>query len=370
MSSVELPYVKPRKDRHGRIAYWYFIRGSVCLKLPDPALADEFAVEYARLLAETAPSPPTRPVGGRPASAGGKYSRGTFGALVSEFLASSDFSTKSERTRGEYERIALLLQAEHGEKRVAHIKRRHVRQIRDAKADTPGAANNVLRIVKRLLNFAVDDELIMASPAAKMKELPVGEWRAWTDDECVRFEKRWAAGTMQRRAYALALYTGQRKQDQVSRRRVHRRDGGIYVVQSKTGQDLWIPEHRELAAELACGVAGADALLFTPATGERFDPTYYGAWFADAIDKAGLPEDCVLHGLRKTAARKLADLGLSEETIKSITGHVTSRMVAKYVKGANQRRLAAAGIERWENDAGTAPGARTGKQNDVPPENS
>ena len=74
-----------------------------------------------------------------------------------------------------------------------------------------------------------------------------------------------------------------------------------------------------------------------------------GAWFADAIEEAGLPDDCVLHGLRKCAARKLADLGLSEETIKAITGHVTSRMIAKYVKGANQTRLAKEAMARWEN---------------------
>jgi hypothetical protein len=55
-------------------------------------------------------------------------------------------------------------------------------------------------MLKILLDFAVDDGLIKASPAAKFKELKVGEWRAWTDEECAKFEKRWAPGTMQRRA--------------------------------------------------------------------------------------------------------------------------------------------------------------------------
>jgi hypothetical protein len=114
---------------------------------------------------------------------------------------SSQFKTKSPRTRGEYKRIAEGLQAEHGAKRVAHVERRHVRIIRDAKTETPGAANNVLRMMKILLNFAVDDGLTKLSPAAKMKELPVGEWRAWADKECELFEKRWKPGTMQRRAY-------------------------------------------------------------------------------------------------------------------------------------------------------------------------
>jgi integrase len=312
--------------------------------LPGEPGSDEFMAEYHRLVAETEPRQ-----GSESPTDRRDYPRGTFGALANDFLASGQFKTKKPRTRSEYQRIAEGLQAEHGWKRVAHLERRHVRQIRDEKAETPGAANNVLRMMKILLNFAVDDGLIKASPAAKFKELPVGEWRAWTDEECTKFEKRWAPGTMQRRAYAMAFYTVQRKRDQISRTREHRKDGGICVVQSKTDEELWIPEHRELAAELGRGVASIGTLLVTPTQGKPFDETYYGAWMAGAIDKAGLPDDCVLHGLRKTAARTLADLGLSEETIKAITGHVTSRMVAKYVKGANQRRLAAEGIRRWEN---------------------
>ena len=79
--------------------------------------------------------------------------------------------------------------------------------------------------------------------------LDVVEWRDWEDEECVAFEKTWAPGTMERRAYALALYTGQRKTDVVGMVRAHRKDGFIRVIQSKTGKALWIPEHPELTAE-------------------------------------------------------------------------------------------------------------------------
>ncbi len=344
MASIDLPFLDVGRDRHGRVKYIYFRRNGRRWDLPGQPGSEEWMAEYRRLVAETAPRQGAEPPTDRSA-----YPRGTFGALVNDFLASSQFKTKKPRTKGEYRRIAELLQAEHGGKRVAHLERRHVRQIRDARTETPGAANNVLRMTKILLNFAVDDGLIKFSPAARMKELPVGEWRAWTDKECEQFEQRWAPGTMQRRAYAIALYTGQRKTDQITRARKHREDGGIYVVQSKTGEELWIPEHRELTAELARGIATIDTLLVTPTQGKPFDETYYGAWFADAIEDAGLPDDCVLHGLRKCAARKLAELGLSTEDIKSITGHVTGRMVEKYVKGADQKKRARRAMRRWEN---------------------
>ena len=221
-----------------------------------------------------------------------------------------------------------------------------------ASADTPGAANTIVRMLKLLLNFAVEDGLIAANPAAKMKLLKVGEWRAWTDEECAAFEARWPDGTMERRAYRLAIFTGQRKGDLVLMTRAHRKDGAIRVVQGKTGEDLWIPEHRELSAELA---TGEHMSLLTTSQGKAFDAVYFGAWFADAIDKAGLPDDCVLHGLRKTAAKRLAEAGCSEEQIKAVTGHATSRMVAHYTKGANQRKLATAAILKLEKRTAEEP---------------
>ena len=57
----------------------------------------------------------------------------------------------------------------------------------------------------------------------------------------------------------------------------------------------------------------------------------------------------MLHGLRKCAARKLAEAGCSEQEIMSVTGHRTSAMVAHYTKGANKKRQANAAITKLEN---------------------
>lgn len=108
---------------------------------------------------------------------------------------------------------------------------------------------------KLVLSFAVEEEIIEVNPAARIKELKGGSYRSWTDDECTAFEKHWAPGTMQRRAYALGLYTGQRKADQVAMTKAHRSAGIIQVKQEKTNTDLWITEHSALAAELALGRA-------------------------------------------------------------------------------------------------------------------
>lgn len=64
--------------------------------------------------------------------------------------------------------------------------------------------------------------------------------------------------------------------------------------------------------------------------------------------KAGLPDDLVFHGLRKTAAVRLAEAGCSTEQIKSITGHRSDDMAAYYARQANQKVLARAAMGKFE----------------------
>ena len=342
MAAVTLRFVNAQRDRNGRVRYYYFRRNGARQRLPGEPSSEEFIATYQALLHAKCE------LSADPAHDRRHYQAGTFGALVNSYLTSASFGEKAGSTRALYRRILDKLTDENGAKPIRLLKRRHIRKMRDALSDTPGAANNVLRLLKIVLNFAVEEESIEVNPAARIKELKGGEFRSWTDDECATFEKRWPPGTMQRRAYAIALYTGPRKADQVAMTRARRKNGTIEVSQAKTGEDLWVAEHSALTAELILGSQNHMSLL-TTSRGKAFDPVYYGAWFAEAIDEAGLPDDCVLHGLRKCAARKLAEAGCSEQEIMSVTGHRTSVMVARYTKGANKKRQANAAITKLEN---------------------
>ncbi|MCZ6773322.1 MAG: tyrosine-type recombinase/integrase, partial [Proteobacteria bacterium] len=50
------------------------------------------------------------------------------------------------------------------------------------------------------------------------------------------------------------------------------------------------------------------------------------------------------HGLRYTAAARLAEAGCSLKEIASITGHKSLAMIEKYSREADQKRLAGAAI--------------------------
>ena len=82
----------------------------------------------------------------------------------------------------------------------------------------------------------------------------------------------------------------------------------INVVQAKTGARLTIPLHPNLSAALRAWPR-KHVVMLTTAFNKPFTNAGYGNMMAGAIAAAGLPDRCVLHGLRKAAARRLAEAG-------------------------------------------------------------
>src|SRR5262245_14341562 len=123
MAVVNLLYVKPERDREGRVAYWYFRRNHRRWRLPGQPLGEDFMAEYQRLRALTDQQAET--TAGAPLDKR-SYGIGTFGALVNDYLESGQYKKRKPRTKAEYKRILEKLQREHGPKTVAHLKRRHI----------------------------------------------------------------------------------------------------------------------------------------------------------------------------------------------------------------------------------------------------
>jgi integrase len=62
----------------------------------------------------------------------------------------------------------------------------------------------------------------------------------------------------------------------------------------------------------------------------------FSKWFKKECRTAGLPKGASVHGLRKAAARRLAEAGCSASVIAAITGHRSLREVASYTAAADQ----------------------------------
>jgi hypothetical protein len=136
MTQVELRYVKPERDRDGRVRYWYFRRNGRRWRLPGEPMSPEFMAEYHRLLAATGPARP----GNR------EQGPGSFGALVTDYLASPESRKRRPSTQKMYRFVLEPLAEIHGHKPVARLERRHIKAWRDARSETPGVANMIVKV--------------------------------------------------------------------------------------------------------------------------------------------------------------------------------------------------------------------------------
>lgn len=221
------------------------------------------------------------------------------------------------------------------------------------RAETPGAANSLLQKIKVLIHFAIDNGWRSDDPTLRIKKFAKGEFHTWTEEEIAQYEAYWPIGSTPRLAFGLLLYTGQRRSDVVTMAWPDVKDGAISVMPLKTkrttGVKLLVPIHPALAEVLRATARAGDAILMTN-FGQPFTNNGFGNYMADKIAEAGLPDRCVTHGLRKAAARRLAEAGCTTNEIAAITGHATLQEVARYTKAAEQKRLARAAINRLQLD--------------------
>jgi len=313
-----------------------FRRNGVSAYLTGIPWGEDFMRQYAAALQGAQPQPST--IGAS------RTLPGSINALVVSYYGSPDFRGLKASTATVRKNIIERFRREHGNKPVARLERKHIKDIIGVKSETPQAANHLLKVVRLLLNYAVEIGMIARNPALGMKGYASrGEgFHTWSEAEVAQFEAAYPIGTKERLAFALAIYTGQRISDVVKMGWQHVKDGWIAVRQEKTDTPLMIPMHPELVRMLAAVPRNNLTFLVTD-RGATFTAARLSNWFGKRCRKAGLAGTA--HGLRKTAATRLANAGCSTDQIKAITGHRTTKEVERYTRAADQARLAAAALQ-------------------------
>lgn len=287
--------------------------------------------------------------------------RDTFAGLASLYFGSPSFRALASSSRANYRRVIGSFLVKHGQRRVDQLRREHVDIIIGDMSGTPGAAIVLLKRIRTLLKYGVAIKLIDHDPTAGATSYRSKEFHTWTEAELEKFEAHWPSGTRERLAYSLLLYTGQRGSDVHRMSRTDIAGDAIHVVQQKTDQEdvdekLEIPMHPNLQRELALHRRQHIAILVT-VYGKPFTVKGFGNFVSDAIGAAGLPTRCKAHGLRKAAARRLAEAGCSAKQIQAITGHKSLSEVERYTRKADQRLLARQAIDaQKQNDPKTKSG--------------
>ena len=335
MSRIELKYVKAYTDRHGVRRHYFRRPGFQSVALPGLPGSREFMEAYGEAMAGI--TAPRREIGAE------KTKPGSISALIVSYYQSSDFLELADETKRTYRNEIERFRSAYGDWPVISMERRHVLKLLDGL--TPGSQKARRRILGVLIRHAVERSWRRDNPMLGLRRMSrkTEGYKIWSEDDIKAFCAHWPLGTREHIALCLLLYTAQRRSDVVKMGRQHVKDGKISVVQQKTGTRLWIPMHARLVEALA--TAPKDQMTFLVAKGDKpFTPPGFYNWFAASAKAAGL-HGLSPHGLRKSAAVRLAEANCTPHQIASITGHRSLSEVELYTRAVEQQRLAEQAME-------------------------
>jgi integrase len=337
VTKIRLAYIHEFRDRHGKVRRYVRLPSGKRFPLRGVPGSEEFMAAYKSALAGDEPKAEIGATRTKP---------GTVNAAVVSYINSAAFQAQAPDTRRTRRNILERWRAEHGDKRIVLLQRRHIERMVAGKANTPSAARNFLNTLRALMVHCLAAGLRDDDPTQGVKRPPIktAGYRTWTEADIEIFEKKHPIGSRARLALTLLLYTAQRRSDVIRLGRQHIRDGLLQLRQQKTGAELVIPVHPVLAAVLEA--TPSDHLTFlTTATGKPFSAAGFTNWFRGVCNEAGLPKGTSAHGLRKAACRRLAEAGCSANVIAAISGHASLREVQRYTAAADQARMARAAME-------------------------
>jgi integrase len=330
------PHVSLYRDRHGKVRSRFRKPGLPESQTTAPWGSHEWLIWYnAALEGEKRPVGESRTV------------PGSIGSVIVAYYSSHDWRSLAATTQATYRGIIERFRVKHGDKPARRLEAAHIRKILDGFADRPAAAGNLLKVLRVLMRFAVDRGYVVTDPTIGVRppRYRSDGFHTWSDAEVEGFEKRWPLGTRERLALDLLLYTAQRSGDVRKLGRQHVKDGVLTVRQEKTGAVLQLPLDSRLKASLAA-CKGDNLTFLVTQHGKPYTAKGFGNWFSDAAQKAGLPVGASAHGLRKTAATRLAEAGCSVHELAAWTGHSTLKELQRYTKAASQKQLAESAMRR------------------------
>ena len=327
------PYVYVKKK-----SYLYFIKGPLLVNLPSDMSAPEFYAAYSECLN-----------GGATGN-----SQRTFLNLAIDYMASDKYKKLADKTKKGYKSTLNWILDRCGKTLVKKMTRPSVIAMRDARKDAPSSANKNLIMMTILLDHAADLGWVTVNAAKGVKKLDLDPdlREPWTDGEIEAFHE--IADPRSSLVLELCINTGQRLDDVLDMKWSSVKTDplagyGIAVTQQKTKKVVFIPFTNRLQSMIQrlsnqIDKKGSNFIVVNSRwPDQKLDVSSVQAPMKKIRDEAGITK--TLHDLRHTCAHRLAEEGLTNETIMAITGHGSAKMVNHYCAAAAQRRRAADAIK-------------------------
>lgn len=209
------------EKRPGVLYFWR--RPGAAVKMNAEPYTDAWWAEYALLLKGTPPPPKGK----------------TFRALIASYRRSARYTGKAPRTRRDYDKILAFIDDRLGGQDVAKVRRHHVVGWRDQNSGR--FADDLVQVLRVLFEHAVDQGWRDDNPSKGVQTVyrPSGRRKPWPDD-LVAAARATATGQTAL-LFELLVGTGQRIGDVLRMRWSDVAGDAIFVGQSKTGAELWVP---------------------------------------------------------------------------------------------------------------------------------
>lgn len=251
--------------------------------------------------------------------------KATLAKVFDSFFESSVRSSYRPRPAREMQRMFATYLAPLAHRQISSITTQDVLEVVDALSDTPGQANHVYTLLKRLFSYAQERKLLTASPVSfrRPHKAPQRD-RLLSDDELrAIYRAALQIGHPFGHIILLCIHTGMRRSEvaQLKWDYINSRSIELPAALCKNGQPHSIPNliHPRLEA-------------LVPRTSEYLFPSDRGAVFNDwhrqkqALDKIAGVSDWVIHDIRRYFSSTLASLSVPIEIIERLLNHVSGSL--------------------------------------------
>lgn len=332
---TKLPYLRVKKAK-GR-TYYYFDAGKRAdgtrELLPLPNIKDpRFGDCYARAKA-------TR------TNRRNKQGVMTLDGLIRRYERSPEFRGLRESSKISYTRYLTranaLIRTKGGDSvPVKKIERGDILALRDALADTPGAASQAVRALSALFAWAMENDKAKENPAYGIRKFRAKPHVAWPDS----LVEEALADPQVGMPVALLYFTGQRIDDVVRMGWDDIRGDYMLVNVKKKGVQIKVAILPELADMLARQERKALTIL-TNANGQPWTQSGLRQKLQEWAKARG--HKVVPHGLRKNAVNSLFEAGCTAAEVAGITDQSIG-MLEHYAKGVNKLTLGRAAVVKLD----------------------
>ena len=268
---------------------------------------------------------------------------GTLGLLFTAYKGSPIYADLAPATKTGYARIMGLVQALN-DMPLVDLTPQFIAGLRDRIAVKHGRrqANYVMAVISVACEFGKEHGILTANPVKGVRRVRRGREtpkanRPWTENE--RRVVLTEVPYQLRVPVALAMFTGLRKGDVLTLTKNAIRNGHIWRKTGKTGQEISIPIHRDLARLLReapphDAVTLAATTKGTPWTESGFNSTFIKA-VAKLTREGRVGSGLTFHGLRHTVGTLLTESGCDLDTVRRWLGQKTLSMAIHYSESAD-----------------------------------